>query len=135
MTVHDFSASKYERTENVLHLWFPLPIEVADGEAMQALCDEVLTKRISPCPTKPYLLANYSNLCIHPAMARGQVDFGRRIKENVLGIFRYGMPPDWTGIAVSIGSMRFAAKANIFPNEASAREAIRKAKEAAGRQK
>jgi hypothetical protein len=45
------------------------------------------------------------------------------------GTYRYGLPPTFTGVAVALGNLQLAAPANIFPDERSAREAIRLAKE------
>jgi len=43
----------------------------------------------------------------------------------VLGTFRYGVARDLTGVAITMGNMSVGSLANIFPDEASAREAIR----------
>ena len=46
-----------------------------------------------------------------------------------LGTFRYDVPASFTGVTVALGNLRLATPANIFPDERSAREAIRLAKE------
>ena len=42
--------------------------------------------------------------------------------------FRYGVPGDFTGIAVSLGNMQRKARANLYEDERAARAAIGAAK-------
>jgi hypothetical protein len=62
-------------------------------------------------------------------MAAAYANNIRRFRTMILGTYRYNVPPDFTGVAVALGNMELAARANIFPDEASARDAIRRAKE------
>jgi hypothetical protein len=122
----------YEPRENILHLWYPRRVELTDEAAIQAFFDEVLTHWIRPCPQKPYLLVNYANVTIATNMADAYAKSIQLMKPLVLGTFRYGVPPDFTGVAVALGNLRLSAPANIFPDESSAREAIGRAKSGQG---
>jgi hypothetical protein len=55
MTTAKLAAGEYESAENILHLWFPRRIELADGQATRAFFEEVTVDWIQPCPSKPYL--------------------------------------------------------------------------------
>jgi hypothetical protein len=129
------TAGEYSATENVLHLWFPRRIELADEKSVRDFFDEVIADWIRPCPRKPYLLVNFANLHIRPNMAEAYAKSLARFQSMLLGTFRYGMPPSFTGVAVALGNLRLAAPANIFADEGSAREAIRLAKETMDRPK
>jgi hypothetical protein len=116
MTIVKLTAGEYESAENILHLWFPRRVELADEEAIGAFFDEVVVDWIQPCPRKPYLLVKVYAKNI------------ARFQSMLLGTYRYGMPPTFTGVAVALGNLQLAAPANIFSDEPSAREAIRLAK-------
>jgi hypothetical protein len=126
------TAGKYESAENILHLWFPLRVELADEEAIRAFFDEVVVDWIQPCPSRPYLLVNFGNLYIRANMADMYAKNIARFQSMLLGTYRYGMPPSFTGVTVALGNLQLGAPANIFPDEPSAREAIRAAKEKLG---
>jgi len=123
------TAGEYSATENVLHLWFPSRVELADEKAVGNFFDEVIADWIRPCPQRPYLLVNFGNLHIRPNMADAYAKNIARFRSMVLGTYRYGLPPSFTGVAVALGNLQLAAPANIFVDEASAREAIRLAKQ------
>ncbi len=123
------TAGEYEAAEGILHLWFPRRIELGDDEAIRAFFDEVVTDWIQQCPSKPYLLVNFSNLHIHANMAEAYATNIARFQPKLLGTYRYGVPPTFTGVAVALGNLRLAAPANIFPDERGARDAISAAKE------
>jgi hypothetical protein len=129
MTTVKLAAGEYESAENILHLWFPRRVELADEEEIRAFFDEVTTDWIQRCPRQPYLLVNFSNLHIRANMADGYAKNIARFQSLLLGTYRYGVPPTFTGVAVALGNLRLAAPANIFPDERSAREAIRVAKQ------
>jgi hypothetical protein len=129
MTTEKLAAGEYESAENILHLWFPRRIELADEEAIRAFFDEVRVEWIQPRPSKPYLLVNFSNLHIRANMAEVYAANIARFQPMLLGTYRYGVPASFTGVAVALGNLQLAAPANIFPDERSAREAIRAAKE------
>jgi hypothetical protein len=129
MTTDKLAAGEYESAENILHLWFPRRVELADEEGIRAFFDEVVTDWIRPRSTKPYLLVNFSNLHIRANMASVYATSIARFQSMLLGTYRYGVPPTFTGVAVALGNLQLAAPANIFQDERSAREAIRAAKE------
>jgi hypothetical protein len=132
MTTDKLAAGEYESAENILHLWFPRRIELADEEAICAFFDEVMVEWIQPRPRKPYLLVNFSNLHIRANMAEVYARNISRFQSMLLGTYRYGMPASFTGVAVALGNLQLAAPAHIFPDERSAREAIHAAKENQG---
>jgi hypothetical protein len=129
MTTVKLAAGEYEAAENILHLWFPRRVELADEEEIRAFFDEVTTDWIKRCPRQPYLLVNFSNLHIRANMADAYARSIARFQSLLLGTYRYGVPPTFTGVAVALGNLRLAAPANIFPDQRGAREAIRIAKE------
>ena len=128
MPIVKLTAGEYESAENILHLWFPQRVELADEAALGAFFDEVVVDWIQPCPRKPYLLVNFGNLHIRANMAKVYAKNIARFQSMLLGTYRYGMPPTFTGVAVALGNLQLAAPANIFSDERSAREAIRLAK-------
>ena len=132
MTPVKITAGKYEAAENILHLWFPRHVELADEEAIRAFSDEVLVDWIQPCPTMPYLLVDFGNLEIGPNLAEVYAKNIGRFESMLLGTYRYGVHPSETGVVVALSTER-GARANIFPDERSAREAIWLAKEEAER--
>jgi hypothetical protein len=129
MTTVKLAAGEYESAENILHLWFPRRVELADEAAVCAFFDEVMADWIQPHPSKPYLLVNFGNLHMRANMAEMYATSIAQFQSMLLGTYRYGVPPSFTGVAVALGNLRLAAPANIFPDERSAREAIRAAKE------
>jgi len=62
-------AGSYDPIENILHLWFPAPLRLVDDRGITEFFDEVVSLWIAPCPMKPYLLVNYTNLHIAPNKA------------------------------------------------------------------
>jgi hypothetical protein len=129
MTTIKLVAGEYESDENILHLWFPRCIELADEEGIRAFFGEVMTDWIQPCPSKPYLLVNFGNLHIRPNLAAAYAENISRFQSMLSGTYRYGVPPSFTGVAVALGNLQLAARANIFVDEHGAREAIRASKE------
>jgi hypothetical protein len=129
MTPVKRTSGEYELAENILHLWFPNRIELADEEAIRAFFEEVTVDWIEPCPSQPYLLVNFRNLHIRANMADVYAKSIARFQSKLLGTYRYGVPASFTGVAVALGNLQLSAPANIFPDEGSAREAIRVAKE------
>jgi hypothetical protein len=125
------TAGTYEERENVLHLWFPRRVELVDEEGVRVFFDEVIEDWIKPCPRPPYLLVNFHNLHIRPNLAETYARNIERFQPMLLGTFRYDVPASFTGVTVALGNLRLATPANIFPDERSARDAIRLAKEAA----
>jgi hypothetical protein len=120
----------YEPADNILHLWFTRRVELVEEPTVDAFFDEVYGDWIAPCPTKPYLLVNYANVFLHPKMTAAYVRNIGRFRASTKETFRYNVSPDFTGVTVALGNMELATRANIFPNEASARDAIRQTAEA-----
>jgi hypothetical protein len=118
----------YDPLENILHLWFPKPVQLTDERTVVAFFDEVVRDWIAPCPTKPYLLVNYANLYISASLADAYAKNIGAFQSLLLGTFRYAVAPNFTGVAVALGNLKLSAAPNIFPDEASAREAIRHTK-------
>ncbi len=129
-----FTSGAYEQDENVLHLWYECPVDLHDEATILAFFAEVETRWIRSCPQKPYLLVNYRNVRIAPTMTAMYARSIERFKSLVLGTFRYdvgsGVGSDLTGVAVALGNMELGAPGNIFADEASARAAIRLARDA-----
>ena len=119
-------AGRYEREGNVLHLWFPESVRLNDAESVKLFFDEVVADWIDTVPGRFYLLVNYNNLHIGSRVADEYAKNIQRFQHKLLGTFRYGLPADFTGVAVSLGNMRLSAQANIFENEAAARAAIKR---------
>jgi hypothetical protein len=131
MTNIKTTAGAYSPSENILHLWFPARVELVDEEAVRLFFDEVIADWIERCPSRPYLLVNFANLHIRPNMAEAYSKNIARFQPMLLGTYRYGVPASFTGVAIALGNLRLAARANMFPDEQSARSAIRLAKERA----
>jgi hypothetical protein len=128
------TSGSYEAGDNILHLWFARRVELVDDEGVRVFFDEVIDDWIKPCPRPPYLLVNFGNLHIRPNLAEAYARNIERFQPMLLGTFRYNVPASFTGVTVALGNLRLATRANIFPDERSAREAIRHAKEhASGR--
>jgi hypothetical protein len=125
-------AGRYDKERNILHLWFPQPVSLDQPESVAAFFDEVVANWIDKTPGRFYLLVNYTNLHIAPSQLDSYAKNIGRFQHRLLGTFRYQVSKDFTGVAVSLGNIRHHAPANIFPDEASAREAIRQAKLQAG---
>jgi hypothetical protein len=121
-------AGSYDPIENILHLWFPAPLRLVDDRTITEFFDEVVSLWIAPCPMKPYLLVNYTNLHIAPNKAEAYAAAIRGFQALILGTFRYNVAPNFTGVAVALGNLKLAAEPNIFPDEFSAREAVARAK-------
>ncbi len=117
-------AGRFELDQNILHLWFPEPVVLRDADSVTAFFDEVVDDWIANAPDQVYLLVNYENLHIAGRVADSYSANIRRFQHKLLGTFRYGIPADFTGVAVSLGNMQLHAPANLFADEASARAAI-----------
>lgn len=106
---------------------------LTDAESVKVFFDEVVTDWIDPTPGRFYLLVNYQNLHIAAQAADDYAQSIRRFQHRLLGTFRYGVPADFTGVAVSLGNMRLKARANLFDDEAAARAAIAHSKQGEGK--
>jgi hypothetical protein len=121
-------AGRFEQDQETLHLWFPAPVVLRDVDSVTAFFDEVVADWIDPARGLFYLLVNYENLHIATPMADCYAANIERFQSRLLGTFRYGIPADFTGIAVSLGHLKLEAPANLFPDEVSARAAIDEAR-------
>jgi hypothetical protein len=119
---------RFELTENILHLWFPGTVRLTDTESVRTFFDEVVSDWIDTTPGRFYLLVDYNNLHIAAQMASDYAKNIQRFQHKLLGTYRYGVPGDFTGVAVSLGNMQLKARTNLFPDEAAARAAIEQAK-------
>jgi hypothetical protein len=126
-----YTSGSYEAAENVLHLWYESPVDLRDDATVIAFFGEVETAWLLPLSVKPYVLVNYRNVRIAPTVTSAYALSVQRIQPLVIATYRYGVGSDLTGVTVTLGNMGLHAHANIFPDEASARAAIRKARAAA----
>jgi hypothetical protein len=83
---------------------------------------------LAPCPTKPYLLIDYTNLYIAPNMADAYAKALASFQAMILGTFRFNVAADFTGVAVALGNLKLSSSPNIFSDEAAARQAIERAR-------
>lgn len=125
-------AGNYEREENILHLWFPEPVDLRDESTVEAFFDEVVGDWISLLSGKAYLLVNYRNLRIRPDQVEAYAKNLKKFQPSLYGTFRYGFEPDatghFTGVTVTLGNMKLASPAQIFATEAAARDSVKRAK-------
>jgi hypothetical protein len=129
-TTYKQVAGRFEPLENTLHLWFPQPVRLGDAESVRVFFDEVVKDWIEPTPGHFYLLVNYQNLHITAQVAGDYAKHIQRFQHRLLGTFRYGIPGDFTGVAVSLGNMQLKTRVHLYENEAAARAAIEAAKRA-----
>lgn len=117
-------SGRFEDINNILHLWFPSPVLLRDPQSVTAFFDEVIEDWVATAPGCFYLLVDYKNLHIAAQVADSYAANIKRFQHRLLGTFRFGIPGDFTGVAVSLGNMKLQAPANLFSDEASARAAI-----------
>ena len=115
---------RLEEANGILHLWFPSPVLLRDSQSVAAFFDEVIEDWIDKAVGNVYLLVNYENLHIAAQVADSYAANIKRFQPKLLGTFRYGIPGDFTGVAVSLGNLKLQAQANLFPDAATARVAI-----------
>jgi len=118
----------FDPAQNILQLWFPQPVVLRDADTVTAFFDEVLKDWILPTPGRFYLLVNYQNLHIAAQVAEAYSAGISRFQNKLHGTYRYGIPGDFTGVAVSLGNMKLQAPVNLFDSESDARAAIDRAK-------
>ena len=123
---------RYEPDTNILHVWYEQLVELDTPAKIEAFFTHVENDFVRPCPKKPYLLVSYDRMKIPPTMTEAYgTAIAAHIKPFVIATYRYQMPANLTGVAVSLGNARIASNANIFPDEATARAAIERAATAA----
>jgi uncharacterized protein YegP (UPF0339 family) len=132
VAMRKYSEGHYDRSANILHVWYPRGVQLQDEATVEAFFDETKREWLDPCPTPPYLLVNYAGVHIAPNMADCYARSIGRFQGLVLGTFRYGMSRDasghFTAVAVALGNIRLAAPSNLFESEEAARKAIESAK-------
>lgn len=117
-------AGSYDAAQDILHLWFPEPVHLKDATAIARFFAEVTEDWLKKTQRRVYLLVNYRNLHIAPQVAGDYAANIGQFQEQLLGTFRYAVPQDFTGVAVTIGNLKLQAPANLFESEAEARAAI-----------
>lgn len=127
-----YVVGRYDPEENILHLWHPNPTFLNTPEILKDFFNEV-TFWLRSCPTRPYLLVNYANVDITVDLT---TEYSRQVKiyhPMVLGVFRYGISASLNGsfttMTVRMGNMKNSMASNLYPDETSARAAIRKQKQ------
>jgi hypothetical protein len=130
MSEQPYVLGVYERENNILHTWHPNPIVLDDPFTIERFFREV-RRLIEACPEPPYNLVNYAGLSISPEMMGAYQAQLKTYRPMLRGVFRYGIAEGVQGTLTGV-TVRLAnkAEANIFPDEATAREAIRKARAA-----
>jgi hypothetical protein len=119
-----FTQGNYDATENILHLWFPQRVVLSDAATVEEFFREVTREWIDRCPIPPYLLVNYKNVQILPSATQEYANAIASFQSKIIATFRYGVSPDLTGVAVSMGNLSLSRPANLFSTEAEARAAI-----------
>jgi len=118
----------YEPEERVLHLRHTRPTTLADPKAVAEFFREV-SRLIRQCPQRPYLLVDYTNLDIAVEMTRKYADQVKAYRGTVEGVYRYNLSAGTEGVLTKVTVLLAnKSEANIFPDEASARAAIRRAR-------
>jgi len=95
-------AGRFEEATNILHLWFPNAVLLRDAQGVTAFFDEVIEDWIDKADGNIYLLVNYENLHIAAQVADSYAENIKRFQHKLFGTFRYGIPGDFTGVAVSL---------------------------------
>jgi hypothetical protein len=118
----------YEAQENVLRLWHPERVVLGDPETIKRFFKEV-ARLIMACPAPPYVLVDYTNAEIPSDMTQEYAAAVRAYRPGVKGVFRYNISGGTEGVLTRVTVLiANKADANIFPDEASARAAVRKAR-------
>jgi hypothetical protein len=121
-------AGEFERDHNILHIWFPEPLNLATREQVERFFSDAQREWIDPTPGPFYLLVNYTNLTIDPAVTEAYAKAIKKFQHKLLGTFRYRVTDQLTATAVRLGNMRMSKASRIYASESEAREAIRKTK-------
>jgi hypothetical protein len=129
-------AHAYEADANILHFWFPDGIELTTEERIDAFSDYGVSCALA-CTRKPYLLVDYSRIFLEPMLAQHYSRSILKMKGIVVDAFRYGMgraDPNRVHISVSVRSAtaKGFGHSNFFPNQESARAAIRELQKRTG---
>ena len=91
-----------------------------------------MVELLKRCPRPPYLLVDYTNFAIAAAMTHVYASQVKAYRHLAAGVFRYNLSPDTEGVLTKVAVLvANRTDANVFPDEQSARDAIRKAQLAA----
>lgn len=119
---------KYEPEEGILHLMHPHHTTLADPKAVAAFFREV-AHLIRQCPQPPYLLVDYTNLDIAVDMTREYATQVTAYRARVKSVFRYNLSAGTEGVLTKVAVLLAnKSDANIYPDESTARAAIRRAR-------
>jgi hypothetical protein len=119
---------RFEREEKILHIWFPEPLLLSTKAQVDQFFTDAQREWIEPTPGRYYLLVNYTNLTIDPAVTEAYVAAIKKFQHKLIATFRYRIADNLTAAAVRIGNMRLSQSSSIYSSEAEAREGIRLAK-------
>jgi len=126
---------EYDERENVMRAWVPGGIKFVDHQISREFFDEIMSI-LKSCEHPPYVLADLTGFEVPPYMSTDYANHMARMKEYTLGVFRYGIPRDMGGELLSttmhIAAMKAISRSNLYPDEKTARAAIREAKKASG---
>ena len=126
----DFVTGTYDAKENVLRLSHPHPVTLGDPVTVEQFFEEV-SRIIADCHAQPYLLVDYTNLEISANMTQ---EYARQVKAyrpGVRGVYRYNLSGNTEGVLTQVAVLIANRQdANIFPDEAAARAAMGRAREA-----
>jgi hypothetical protein len=124
-----FVSGEYEPKDDILRLWHPQPVSLDAPAFVDEFFREVYAL-VRQCPRPPYLLVDYTNLQIAAELTQHYASRVREYRGQVAGVFRYNLNAGTEGVLTRVTVLLAnRADANIFPDEASAREAIRRARQ------
>jgi hypothetical protein len=127
-----FVEGQHEPAANILRLWHAQPVRLDEPRLIEQFFEEVVAL-LKKCARPPYLLVDYTNFQIDAAMTEPYARAVKTYRHLAAGVFRYNLSPDTEGVLTRVAVLvANRADANVFPDERSAREAIRKAQAAAG---
>src|SRR5262245_24640365 len=123
-----FVKGEYEPADNILRLWHPQPMTLNQPAIIEQFFAEVVAL-IRNCPTRPFLLMNYTHLQIAAEMTQSYAAQVKAYRHLSADVFRYNLSADTEGVLTKVAILvANRTDANIFPDERSARDANRKAR-------
>ena len=120
----------YEAEDGVLRLWHP-GRAVLDSAAQVKQYFEEIGRLIASCPSPPWLLIDYANVEVRREVTQEYVEKARAYRPLVRDVHRFGVSEATEGVLTRVAILlATGVDANIFPDEASARAALRKVRAA-----
>lgn len=120
---------RYERGENILKMWTKELVRMIEPTVVRRFYEDCAVV-IAHCPTKPWLLVDFSKVELSVAMAHEYARGIGLLKPLVIETFRFGAHQgDFITTAIRLGATQISTRSNIFADEASARAAIKAARE------